>query len=333
MNRTPASRGGVSGAAPGGRLRRILTPKVLNRLRLVLTLLTFGVLGWYLHTRPRLDLASLHPRWGYFLGACLCVAPALWLRAAAKWRMLLRGTAPAVTYGEAFRSYLGALALGLVTPGRVGEFSRGLYLPHRGAQGWRGAGLVLIDNWLDFLAVLFWACLGWGLCFRAPGLMIGLGLALLFAPVRFWLGVADKVTAKLPSLRGFRDSSRQALAAGEGVSRADWIGSFAAAMLAYGLDWLQLSLLLSFLLPQVPAPWHLAGMMALVTLANSFQVTLAGLGVREGLSMLLLAREGVGSEAAVAAVFLQSCLGQFLPALAGLAVKPVALYAPEDRAD
>jgi ABC-type xylose transport system permease subunit len=63
--------------------------------------------------------------------------------------------------------------------------------------------------------------------------------------------------------------------------------------------------------------------MAIVTLANSFQVTLAGLGMREGLAMVLLAGEGVGPEAAVAASFLQTCLGQFAPALAGLAARPV----------
>jgi len=314
-----------SAPASGLRFRRLLDPKVLSRLRLGLTLITFAAIGWYIHTRPRLDVSALSLRWSHFALACACLPPLLFLRAW-KWRFLLRGAAPDVTLAQAFRSYLGAMALGLVTPGRVGEFSRGLYLPQRSVQGWRGAGLVMIDNWLDFLAVLVWACLGWLVCFGAGGLALGVLVALIFAPIPFWLRAAGGVTSWFPSRWGFRESARKGLAAGEGITRSDYLGAFVAGLVSYGLEWLQIALLLGFLAPTVPEPWRLAGMMALVSLANSFQVTLAGVGVREGIAMVLLAREGVGSEAAVLAAFLQSALILFLPALAGLAVKPIALY-------
>ena len=88
-----------------------------------------------------------------------------------------------------------------------------------------------------------------------------------------------------------------------------------------------MALLLAFLAPAMPTPWRLAGMMALVALANSFQVTLAGLGIREGVSMVLLAKEGVGHDIALLAAFLQTVLNLLLPALAGLSIRPVALYA------
>jgi glycosyltransferase 2 family protein len=307
------------------RLRRLLRPEVLSKLRLVLTLLTFAALAWYIHTRPRPDLSGLQLRWSLLALSAACLPPLLLLRAL-KWKILLRGAAPDVTLMQAFRSYLGAMALGLVTPGRVGEFSRGIYLPQRSVQGWRGAGLVMIDNWIDTLAVLVWACLGWLVCFGPGGLALG-GLAvLIFAPIPFWFRAAARVTSRLPSRWGLRESARKGLAAGEGVSRKDYFGAFATGLAAYGLEWLQISLLLGFLSPAVPEPWRLAGMMALVSLANSFQVTLAGLGVREGISMVLLAREGVGAGAAVLAAFLQSALILFIPALAGLAVKPIALY-------
>ncbi|MDQ3002503.1 MAG: flippase-like domain-containing protein [Fibrobacterota bacterium] len=314
---------------PGPSRRSLLfNPKVLSRLRLGLTLLTFAAIGWYLHSRPRFDISAATLRWDCLALAGACLPPLLWLRAV-KWRILLRGAAPDVTLGQALRSYLGAMALGLVTPGRVGEFSRGLYLPQRQVQGWRGAGLVLIDNWIDFLAVLVWACLGWAVCFGARGLVFGALLALIFAPIPFWLRHSSKVTERLSSRWGFRDSANKTMAAGNGISWKDWASAFAAGLFAYGLEWLQISLLLSFLAPAVLDPWRLAGMMALVTLANSFQVTLAGLGVREGISMVFLAREGVGPDAAVLAAFLQSALILFVPALLGLMVKPVALYVEE----
>jgi hypothetical protein len=290
-------------------------------LRLFITVLTFACIAWYLHTQPRFDLASLHLRWGFAAWAAACTVPALALRAR-KWQLLLRGLLPGVSFGQALRSYAGALSLGLITPGKLGELSRGWYLPQAAARGWRVPGLVLIDNWLDLLAVLAWACLGWALHFGAWGLVSGLGAAAFFAPVRAWLRLAGRVTSRLPRLRGAREAAAQGLAAGETVAGRDWRGASAAAFAAFAFDWLQAALLMAFLSPTVPAPWHLAGLMALVTLANSFQVTLAGVGVREGLAMLLLAGEGVGPETALAATFLQTCLGQFLPALAGLAIRP-----------
>lgn len=301
---------------------RLLTPKSLARLRLALTIATFAVLAWYLHTRPRPDISGLSLRWGYFAAACACLPPLLGLRAL-KWRALLRGAAPDVTVGQSLRSYLGAMALGLVTPGRVGEFSRGLYLPQVSARGWRAAGLVLIDNWTDFLAVLAWSCLGWAAVYGPSGLAMGIMLALVFAPVAFWLRMALSLAARLPAAKGIRDSAEKALAAGAGVRGRDWVEAGGLGLVAYGVEWLQAACLLAFLSPAVPHAWELAGMMALITLANSFQVTLAGLGVREGLAMLMLARAGVGPEAAVLASFLQSALVLFLPALAGLLVKPV----------
>ncbi len=304
---------------------RLLNPKILAWLRWGLTLITFAAIFWYIRSRPRLDISALSLRWRYLACASICLPPLLYLRAC-KWRLLLRGAAPEVTLAQACRSYLGAMALGLVTPGRIGEFSRGLYLPHRSVQGWRSAGLVLIDNWIDFLAVAAWACLGWLIWFGPEGLILGAAAALVFAPIPFWLRAAGMVTWVLPSRWGFRESARRAMSAGEGVSRQDFLASFATALMAYGLEWLQAAFLLAFLAPALPHPWRLAGMMALVALANSIQVTFAGLGVREGVSMLLLAREGVGPEAAVLAAFLQSTLVLFLPAVAGLAVKPVALY-------
>jgi hypothetical protein len=296
--------------------------RTLAWIRLALTVLTFAFIAWYLRARPHLDFSVLHPRWGCFFLAAACTLPALGLRAL-KWKMLLRGLVPDVTYFQALRSYAGALSLGLLTPGRVGEFSRGWYLPQPAARGWRVAGLVLIDNWLDALAVLAWACLGWLFRFGATGFLLGLGAAAVLAPVQAWLRLAGRVTSRLPRLRGLRDGAGQGLAAGETVSGRDWARSYALAVAAFAFDWLQAALLLAFLLPGVPSPWRLAGIMAIVTLANSFQVTLAGLGMREGLAMVLLAGEGVGPEAAVAASFLQTCLGQFAPALAGLAARPV----------
>ncbi len=308
----------------------MIRPQVLSRLRLGLTVLTFILLAWYGYTRPHFHLSTLALRWEYLAWACLCLPPMLYLRAA-KWRILLMGAAPDVTWVQAARSYLGAMALGLVTPARLGEFSRGMYLPQRVVQGWRGAGLVLIDNWIDFLAVLIWACLGWAVCFGLKGLILGGVLVLVFSPISAWLRMFSKGTSRVTDRWHVRETAQKALTAGDGIKQRDWLQAMGAGIAAYGFEWLQMALLLAFLAPAVSTPWRLAGMMALVALANSFQVTLAGLGIREGISMVLLAKEGVGNDIALLAAFLQTLLILLLPAMAGLFIRPVALYQNGDE--
>jgi hypothetical protein len=293
-------------------------------LRLGLTAATIAVLAGYLHSRPRPDLSALAWRWGHLAWAC-ALAPVLIALRALKWKALLRGAAPDVGFGQSLRSYLGALSLGLVTPARVGEFSRGLYLPQPALQGWRTAGLVLIDNWLDFLSVLAWACLGWAAVGGVPGLAAGIVLCLICAPIVPWLRGARRVAGVLPMAASAKGAAERALSAGEAVARRDWVSAGALAWTAYGLEWLQAALWVGFLAPAEPSLWRLAGLMALVTLANSFQVTLAGMGIREGLAAFLLARVGVSAEAAVLAAFLQTVVNLFAPALAGLLCRPVAL--------
>lgn len=299
-------------------------PRTLNLLRLLLTFATLGMLAWYLHSRPRTDWSVLDLRWDRLALACACLPLLLYMRAL-KWKLLLRGQAPAVTLGESLRSYLGSMALALVTPGRVGELTRGMYLPHKAVQGLKGAGLVMIDSWTDLLAVLGWACLGWAVFMGPAGLALGLFLFAVAAPIPFWLALSAKVTLKLPMPRVLRDWTVRCLPGPRDIPGGDLRKAILLGLAAYGVEWLQLLLLLQGLAPLEAEAWRVAGVMALVALSNSVQVTLAGLGIREGMSMMLLANLGIPPEAAVMAAFLQSALLLFLPALAGLAVKPVAL--------
>lgn len=294
--------------------------------RILLTVLTLAMIAGYLGSRPRLDFTGLEIRWDRLALALGLTLPLLWLRAL-KWQIILRGLAPAVTVGEALRSYLGSMALALVTPGRVGELSRGMYLPHPAVQGWKGAGLVLIDSWTDFLAVALWAGLGYQAASGAGGLLAGLAVAALLAPIPLWLRLVPPVLSRLPSRRGLREWAARALPAPGDVPGGDLALASASGVAAYGLEWLQMLFLIQGLVPADPPYWHLAGIMALVALANSVQITLAGLGVREGMALLLLAGIGIGPEAAVSAAFLQSVLILFLPAALGLPFKPVALSA------
>ena len=183
----------------------LFNPRLLNPLRVILTLLTVAVIAWYVKSRPPMDFSGMALRWDRLALACACL-PAMLLIRFAKWRIILKAPSGGkATYREATASYLGSMALGLVTPGRVGEMSRGLYLPHPEVNGWRGAGLTVLDSWTDLVSVLAWGVLGGWLLYGAAGAAGAAALLAVGAPIPLWLALGAKVTRRFPAgsrLRG-----------------------------------------------------------------------------------------------------------------------------------
>ncbi len=300
-----------------------LTPRSVFWLRVVLTLATLLFLYAYLASRPDVGPLQLHYDWKYLLAALIALPLWLGLRAL-KWRALLRTADATVNFRDALRSYLGGLPLGMVTPGRMGEFARGLYLPQPDLRGAKTAGLVLIDSYSDFLTVLAWALPGVWAIWGWPGLAWGLLAAAVFWPLGFWLLAGKQAVQRIPRLRGLRDLLLRFLPEVAAVRGRQYHAALGWSVVAFAVEWLQYVWVVRFMIPDAIPTWELMGVIALVTLLNSFQVTLAGLGIREGLAAFLLFRLGVSPEIAALSAFLFFLVTQAIPALLGLAMKPVA---------
>ncbi|RMG62044.1 MAG: UPF0104 family protein, partial [Calditrichaeota bacterium] len=94
-----------------------------------------------------LDQLARANRWFLLAGSLLVVvniALAYW-----KWLLLLRSAFPDLAPGEAFGSLMLGYTLGAVTPGRLGELGRAIYLPHR--EPLPVTGLNLVDKFLNIL--------------------------------------------------------------------------------------------------------------------------------------------------------------------------------------
>ena len=302
-------------------------------LRLALTLLTLAVLGYSIFHARRM----LQEPWqwnGPWLVGSIAVAVILFLGRAWKWRLLIASLDSSISFKQACTSYLGAMPLALVTPGRLGELSRCLFLPQKSVHNLAGAGRVMMDNWTDFLAVLVWSTLGAYLLWGWPGAILGIAASLIFNQLKLWLKVLryllNKLTLihsqkKMVLLRGMgllKERIEQEFPSLENLSTRDYTASVTLGILLYGLEWLQLAFLLRFLGFTPHNFLILGGLMALATLANSIQVTIAGVGVREGLAVLLLAKAGVDYRVALVAAFIQFALNLMVPALLGLTLKP-----------
>ena len=252
----------------------------------------------------------------WFVAAAAVISILFTLLKSFKWFYLLRRVVGAGTYTEAVRTYLIGMGLAAVTPGRVGELGRAYYL--RSDDRVFSAGVVGVDRLLDLVVVFALACagafvivgggLGWT-CVVAAGIT----LVALYWPDRP-ARLASALLRKLPLARRL-----EALPQGfRAVTRPTLTITLLLTLLYYGLVILEYYVLLSGF-ERVPfTPVLLVA--PLVILTNAFQITIGGLGVREGASVLLFSMFGISEEAALNATFLISLFNILIPGLAGAAL-------------
>lgn len=232
----------------------------------------------------------------------------------AKWRWLLVRVQPETSWETAARSLLGGMALGLVTPGRVGEVGRAVFLP----PGLRlaAAGLFVIDRAADLAALGAAACFGvlgvapsvwrWPLAAAGVGcvgMVFTLPTALPLLPAATWLPAR------------FREKLHPATTALARLRRRDIAANVAACVVLTALDVVSLYALarafepVRFAVVAFAFPW--------ILLANLVPITPAGVGVREGTAAAILQAYGVGVPTAVNAALLLFAINTLAPALAG----------------
>lgn len=299
-------------------------------MRLALTLAClYAAYRWW-HAKPDFEAVAFHQGW---LAFAVGLTPLLLVLRAAKWRSCLAGLGEMPTLGESLRSYLGALPLAMVTPGRAGELARPLYFSSPKLRQVEVSGRLLIDNWTDTLAVLLCALPGCAWLWGGYGVAAALLLFGLLALVPLWLGLVRQIFQGMaqaltswPKLDQARKTLLRLLPTPEAARfriLATGVGYGAAA---YAIEAVQFFALLRGL-GQVhgdlfaPEFFQIAGGLALVHLANSIQVTLGGIGPREGMTVWLLAKMGLSQTALLGAAFMQTALIFLLPAGVGLFIK------------
>lgn len=308
-------------------------PKRAASIRTLLrTAFTLASLAWIIHwLRASGSTLALPPgfHWGYALMALILVPAGLFFRAW-KWQMTVALLEPKASLKESFASYVGAVPLSLLTPGRLGELSRGIYFPYPSLHGLRASGLVAVDKYTDLLAVLAWSIPGVAALFGGLGAAGALAVLVVLLPLPSWLG-------RLRPSEGVTSQSGLWRWVGKIVPPAAFVTAprmlrlTLAGCAGFGVEWIQFAFLLNAadsVTPFLPV----AGMAALITLINSLQLTIAGLGVREGLAIALLGPMGISPEAAVFAAFSLFCLNLLIPACIGLAMKPHGLIGARDAA-
>ena len=230
-----------------------------------------------------------------------------------KWRVLIDGSGLHIPVQLLVRSFLVSLAIGVITPGRIGEAAR--IAPHKGADRAKALRLYIFDRGAELLVILALglpaaAQLGRWARFAFALFSLAVTLALLVLSGRLPMG--QHLVAWGSTLATGRAQMVMTLSESLKVGTVYWVVNVAGYMVGYALI-----ASLIFGMTRVDSWWFLLAL-PLVTLSNVLPITIAGLGLREGLATLLLPQFGISAEVASAAFFLSFVLTILIPGTVGL---------------
>jgi uncharacterized membrane protein YbhN (UPF0104 family) len=278
-------------------------------LRATVSVVGVAIILWRV---PLNDLAvafgSLDGRWLWpALAAVLAMLAARWYR----WQRLLAQGGIRVPPAHSACSLLGGFTLSVVTPGRVGEFGRCLFV----ARPDRASVLLLntLDRGLDMWALATCAVASLLALALRPFGIFALGVWLALFPVAMALPHLVAGLGGLPWWgEGFRQKLRAAGRTLVGIQPAPFA---ALALLSTSLDMVTFFFLLrafqrvDFTVALAVFPW--------IVLAAGLPVSVSGFGAREGAAALLLARYAIPSAVAFDVAIFFFAFSSLLPGLLG----------------
>jgi uncharacterized protein (TIRG00374 family) len=250
-------------------------------------------------------------RWGYLLLA-VAVNPLLFGIKAWRWRELLHMQAIGYPWIDAFLAFVAGLFLGLVTPGRVGEMGKALYLKQDlDVPVSEGLANVLMDRLFDLYTILVlgaagmvWFRLlpGWALALIVAGVVGALLMPAALLSERL-AAYGLRLVHQLPFLRRF--DARLTGATGRfqrglrPLLAPGMVVPLGLTLLAYALFFGQAWLLAVALDLQVGIV-YLAVCLSVAGVITLLPISFSGLGTRDAILIAFFAPLGLAAEQAVA---------------------------------
>ncbi|MFQ5676626.1 MAG: lysylphosphatidylglycerol synthase transmembrane domain-containing protein [bacterium] len=119
--------------------------------KIAIAILALSILGKSIKIESFGQLFS-NARWHYLLIAFLIIVPNLMIQVW-KWRYLLRLANSSISWETAFKSFIVGYPLGFVTPGRLGEIGRALYVKE--ISPGKTLRLFALDKGMNLVVTLF----------------------------------------------------------------------------------------------------------------------------------------------------------------------------------
>ncbi len=232
-----------------------------------------------------------------------------------KWHHLIKTRNRLFSYWDASKSYMIGNCLGLVTPLRAGDLGRALYFLSEDRP--RIMGLTVIDRVMDITAVLMLSLVGsFYLLHKGFGILIVMLLLfclfVLYSHELLWNFSKRLVTGR-PS---FWTRLGKVIDMLKDLNDKTVSTTLILSLVSFLLVIFQFYCLISAFEPASVSAVCLVT--PLITLSSVIPVSFMGLGVREGIAMLLFAHFDISGTTAISAAFLVFIMNNVLISIIGM---------------
>ena len=246
----------------------------------------------------------------YFLFTAISMNLFLIFVKAIRWKAFLIQQNLSISTKSAFSIYLSSLYIGFITPGRLGEISKALYLKQKQVTSfYKGLSGAIMDRLLDLYFLILLGSVG--VYYLSKGKGINLEFVFLFVIVLSLpiiilhpkvLNLLTHVLFRKISPKKFKDKIRESVNEFiEGINQI--INPFLLygillTVFSYSLFFLQCFLIAKSIGLQI-SYFELALIMSIVNIITLIPISISGLGTREASMIFLFKLIGLSTEAAI----------------------------------
>lgn len=254
-----------------------------------------------------------------------------------KWHYLVSQLNPGIRWSESWSSFLGGLAIGFITPGRVGDLSRALLI--KDTSRTRLMGLAVIDRGFNYMILVFAGLGGWlylaivdpspvraTISVLASLLVSYAGIALYFwmRPIQL-KRMLNRVVSRIPGIP-FRNKVIVLVSSFDIMRRSSARNLLLMAFLFQLVVFSQLVLLV-MAFHSVDAAGSYAAASSALFAKSLLPVSFADIGIREGAIIYFFGKLGVEGAEAFNASILLFVFNLVIPGLVGLTfVRKIRLH-------
>lgn len=247
---------------------------------------------------------------GYLILVNLLILPGLFLKSC-RWRYLLKLQGVDYSVSGSFMSYLGGVGAGIITPGRVGEAVKAVYLKEeKGLSLSEGLASVFLDRLCDLYVLSALGYLGLLYFWGTKNFQFGLSIffsVFIFIPAFLLLNksLLERISKAVYTLiisgmgKGLLEGHARgfSMALKKIVTQRIYV-PFILTILAYAVYFWQ-SYLLTRLMPINISYVTVVFFVSISSLVSMLPVTILGIGTREASMIYLFSLAGLSAESAV----------------------------------
>lgn len=246
-----------------------------------------------------------------------------------RWHYLLKLIKPDIDYKNSFASLMGGMVVGFITPGRLGEVGRPLFLSD--IDRLQAAGMVFLDKFYSFITILVGGI--WGLTFIIfyqfnyrslilyPLLLISMIITVIGLLICVYPSGIRKMLYNISLIFPYRDNLKRFITCMDNFHNKQARIFLFFSFLMYGIYILQFCFL-ALAFQKMHFSTAVSSTIATIFTKTLVPLSFADLGIREGAAVYFFVKFGIQKVTAFNSAILLFAINVFLPTCMGFLFLP-----------